>query len=63
MTAAPADLSQHFAAAMARLLGPDLPPHLGLAVSGGGDSMAMLDLACHWAQGRALRLWVATVDH
>ncbi|MDM7457753.1 MAG: tRNA lysidine(34) synthetase TilS [Paracoccus sp. (in: a-proteobacteria)] len=42
-----------------RLAG-DLPA-LGLAVSGGGDSVAMLHLAAQWAGGR--RIMVATVDH
>ncbi|RJL02322.1 tRNA lysidine(34) synthetase TilS [Paracoccus aestuarii] len=36
-------------------------PALGLAVSGGGDSVAMMHVAAEWAQGR--RLMVATVDH
>lgn len=42
-----------------RLAG-DLPA-LGLAVSGGGDSVAMLHVAAQWAGGR--RIMVATVDH
>lgn len=36
-------------------------PALGLAVSGGGDSMAMMHFAARWTQGR--RIMVATVDH
>lgn len=42
-----------------RLAG-DLPA-LGLAVSGGGDSIALMHVAAEWAQGR--RVMVATVDH
>ena len=36
---------------------------LGVAVSGGGDSMALLILASRWAFGRGRRLEAATVDH
>jgi tRNA(Ile)-lysidine synthase len=42
-----------------RLAG-DLPA-IGLAVSGGGDSVAMMHIAADWAKGR--RIMVATVDH
>ncbi|WP_265502805.1 tRNA lysidine(34) synthetase TilS [Paracoccus beibuensis] len=42
-----------------RLAG-DLPA-LGLAVSGGGDSIALMHVAADWARGR--RVMVATVDH
>lgn len=36
---------------------------LGVAVSGGGDSLALLDLAVPLARGLGLRLEAATVDH
>ncbi len=48
---------------MGQLLGPDFPTDIGLAVSGGGDSMAMLALAHNWARVWGVRLWVVTVDH
>lgn len=48
---------------MGQLFGPEFPTDIGLAVSGGGDSMAMLYLAHNWARVWGVRLWVATVDH
>lgn len=56
-------LAQQFADAMGQCLGPDFPSDLGLAVSGGGDSMAMLYLAHNWTHRYGVRLWVVTVDH
>ena len=56
-------LETRFAARMGALLGPDFPSAIGLAVSGGGDSMAMLALAHGWARVMGVRLRVATVDH
>lgn len=56
-------LDQRFAEAMGDLLGPDFPPDIGLAVSGGGDSMAMLTLAHNWTHRWGVRLWVVTIDH
>lgn len=37
--------------------------HAGLAVSGGGDSMAMLHLVAPWAVENGIPVSVATVDH
>ncbi|MFK7876226.1 MAG: tRNA lysidine(34) synthetase TilS [Paracoccaceae bacterium] len=56
-------LDQQFADAMGQLLGPNFPDQLGLAVSGGGDSMAMLALAQSWARVWGVGLRVVTVDH
>ena len=61
MTTLPLD--QRFADAMGQLLGPHFPSDIGLAVSGGGDSMAMLYLAHNWTRQYGVRLWVVTVDH
>ncbi|MEM9350878.1 MAG: tRNA lysidine(34) synthetase TilS [Pseudomonadota bacterium] len=58
-----ADLPQLFADEMGRLLGPDFPKHIALAVSGGGDSMAMLYLAAPWARVMGIKLYVCTVNH
>lgn len=38
-------------------------PGLGVAVSGGGDSVALLHLAHDWARARRVRIEAATVDH
>lgn len=39
------------------------PEPVVLALSGGGDSMALLDLAAGWAKARGRRLLALTVDH
>ncbi len=57
------DLPQQFADRMGQMIGPDFPSDLGVSVSGGGDSMAMLHLAAGWARVYGVRLWVVTVDH
>ncbi|MEO1456473.1 MAG: tRNA lysidine(34) synthetase TilS [Pseudomonadota bacterium] len=59
-TDAAAGLEARLAAALDRLAPPGA---LGLAVSGGGDSVALLHLAHGWAQARGRTLAVATVDH
>ncbi len=56
-------LPLRFADRMGHLLGPDFPKRLCLAVSGGGDSMALLHLAAGWARVYGVTLTVATVDH
>jgi tRNA(Ile)-lysidine synthase len=56
-------LDRRFAEAMGQLIGPDFPTDIALAVSGGGDSMAMLYLAHNWSHVWGVRLWVVTVDH
>lgn len=63
LTAPPGGLSQHLADELGALLGPDFPPQVGLAVSGGGDSMAMLHLVAGWARPMGVGVQVVTVDH
>ena len=55
----PDGVTRRVHAALDRLAG-DMP-RLGIALSGGGDSVALMHLARDWARGR--RLLAATVDH
>jgi len=52
-----------FAALMAPLAPFEPRPHLAVAVSGGGDSMALALLAHDWATERGGRITALTVDH
>ena len=52
-----------FAAALEALPATLLESPVGLAVSGGSDSLALLHLAHHWAAPRGVKLLVLTVDH
>ncbi|MDG4648225.1 tRNA lysidine(34) synthetase TilS [Roseibacterium sp. SDUM158017] len=58
-----AALPDRFAARMGQLLGPGFPGRIALAVSGGGDSMAMLALCHGWARHMGIAMEVVTVDH
>lgn len=51
------------ARALAEALGEDAPARIGVAVSGGGDSLALLHLMAAWSQGRGTELAAVTVDH
>ncbi|WP_273523087.1 tRNA lysidine(34) synthetase TilS [Rhodosalinus sediminis] len=55
-------LDRRAAAALDRLL-PEVPERLGVAVSGGGDSMALLHLCHAWGAARGVALAAITVDH
>jgi tRNA(Ile)-lysidine synthase len=50
-------------AALDRRLDPESAAPLAVAVSGGGDSIALMHLAADWAAGAARPLRVLTVDH
>ena len=52
-----------FAALMAPFAPFEPQPHLAVAVSGGGDSMALVLLAHDWAAGCGGRVTALTVDH
>ncbi len=58
-----AALRAGLADSLARALGPAPPARLGVAVSGGGDSMALMHLMAGWARERGVVLAAATVDH
>lgn len=51
------------AAALGRAFGHEPPARIGVAVSGGGDSMALMDLVADWAAPRATAVVAATVNH
>lgn len=44
-------------------LGPQPPAKLGVAVSGGGDSIALLSALAQYANARGIELLAVTVDH
>ncbi|MDU8927296.1 tRNA lysidine(34) synthetase TilS [Alisedimentitalea sp. MJ-SS2] len=48
---------------IAAFFAADPPERLGVAVSGGGDSLALMLLLADWARAQDATLFVATVDH
>lgn len=56
-------LSERLAAVLDRRLEPDLSRPLVVALSGGGDSLALLQLTAEWARSRRRPLLALTVDH
>lgn len=56
-------LIERVRAVLDRRLTPDADRPLALALSGGGDSLALLHLAADWAGLNGRRLLVLTVDH
>ena len=57
------DTQAQLACALTSLFGPNAPEKLGVAVSGGSDSLALMHLLAQWAAPCGVRLFVATVDH
>jgi tRNA(Ile)-lysidine synthase len=59
----PATRVPHFGSALTRLCDGVLPLGIGVAVSGGGDSVAVLLAAVDWARRRKAAVFVVTVNH
>ncbi len=57
------DQSDRFNAALTGCLGEIPPQKLGIALSGGGDSTALLVLLADWAATQKVRLSAATINH
>jgi tRNA(Ile)-lysidine synthase len=57
------DQSDRFNAALAGCFGEAPPKKLGIALSGGGDSTALLVLLADWAATHDVRLSAATINH
>ncbi len=59
----PVTLAARFATTLTGLLGQDHGAQLGVAVSGGSDSTALLHLAADWGQRVGCRVHAVTLDH
>ena len=58
-----ATLDHRFADAMAGFSPYEPNAEIAIALSGGGDSVALLHLTNHWARNRDVRIRAVTVDH
>ena len=56
-------LSAQIASNLDAAFASGLPKHIGIAVSGGGDSMALLHLTRAWAVARDVTLSAITIEH
>lgn len=59
----PDDLTARAFSALDRRLSADVAATVCVAVSGGGDSVALLALACDWGQSRGRSVLALSVDH
>ena len=57
------DLETRVRARLDARLSPNINAPVCVALSGGGDSLALLHMAAGWARTRGRRLLVLTVDH
>lgn len=57
------NLEGRFADRMDALLDGNVPERIGVAVSGGSDSTALMHLAAGWAASRGVSVFAVTVDH
>ena len=59
----PAKLVPHFGTSLTRLCDGAVPLAIGVAVSGGGDSVAVLLASVEWARRRKAAVFAVTVNH
>ena len=57
------EAARHLIEMIAAAFPPSPPQRLGVAVSGGGDSVALLHLLADWARESGTELRAVTVDH
>ena len=58
-----AEIAEHLSVSLSRVDGVAEAERIGVAVSGGGDSMALLSILHSWCKTRQIELCVVSVDH
>ena len=58
-----AEIAEHLSGSLSRVVGVAEAGRIGVAVSGGGDSMALLSFLHSWCMTRRIELCAVSVDH